>query len=149
MGDGNKRTELKTLTVIVLLGILTATYIIGIPVPACRPYVEPQILLERDSYHLGEIVRANFVLKNNMPFPVRVTLTEGVHYEVYMEEIPYEVSRGGSTGLRETPEEIRIGLVNAAWSFVNGGPTTVTLGQLTFNLTVENMTAKKTVTIIE
>ena len=81
-GEEDKRTELKTISVIVLMGILTATYITGVPVPACRPYVEPQIWLERDSYHLGESVMANYVLKNNMPFPVKVTLTEGIHYEV-------------------------------------------------------------------
>ena len=66
-----------------------------------------------------------------------------------MEEIPDEVSRGGSRNPRITPMEIRIGFVQSAWSFINGGPTTVTPGQLTFNFTVENMTSKKTVTIIE
>ena len=149
MGEGENRTELKSITVIVLVGILAATYIIGVPVPACRPYVEPQIWLERDIYHVGESVRANVVLKNNMPFPVRVTLTEGIHCEMYMEEIPDEVSRIGSRNPRKTPEEIRIGLVQAAWHYLDGGPTTVTPGQLTFNFTVENMTIKKTVTIVE
>jgi len=149
MDEGDKRTELKIITVIVLLGILAAIYIIGVPVPACRPYVEPQIWLERDSYHVGESVPAKLVLENRMPFPVHIVLTEGVSYEIYMEKVPDEVGKGHFAGPKSHPEGIRIGFNEAAWSDQGMSQGTYRTGNLTFTFTVENMTIRKTVTIIE
>ena len=66
-----------------LLGIIGLFSIViifgnGVPVPLKEPFVKLEILVEKETYRVGEDVQAQFLLRNMMPFPIRIKFTSNV-----------------------------------------------------------------------
>ena len=66
-----------------LLGIIGLFSIViingnGIPVPIKEPFVKLEILVEKETYRIGENVQAQFLLRNMMPFSIRIKFKSNV-----------------------------------------------------------------------
>ena len=50
----------------------------GVTVPASEPFVKFEITTERETYYLGEVPNAKYLIRNMMPFPIRLVITEDI-----------------------------------------------------------------------
>ena len=103
-----------------LLGIIGLFSIViifgnGVPVPLKEPFVKLEILVEKETYRVGEDVQAQFLLRNMMPFPIRIKFTSNVIKKGYY----YADAKGGFTShevwLRNQTDGIMLGIGSALY----------------------------------
>ena len=75
MVDWNKNNILKIAGVFVFI-ILLGVYMYGIPVPVESPYVQLEIASEKIFFNVGDTVFQQYLIRNQMPFPIRINLTK-------------------------------------------------------------------------
>ena len=63
-----------------IIGLFSIVIIIGngVPVPIKEPFVKLEILVEKETYRVGEDVQAQFLLRNMMPFSIRIKFASNV-----------------------------------------------------------------------
>lgn len=136
-----------------LLGIIGLFSVIiiygnGILVPVREPFVNLEIVVEKDTYRVGEEVKAKFLLKNMMPFPVRINFNSDVIKKGY-----YADTQEGFTGresrLRNQNNLVMLGIGSALFgdetvSFIPSRP-----GDYIFYFEVEGMELIHTIEIEE
>lgn len=134
-----------------LLGIIGLFSIIiingnGIPVPMKEPFVKLEISVEKDTYRVGEDVQAKFLLRNMMPFPIRIRFNSNVIKKGY-----YADTQEGSTSQeiwpRNQTDSIILGIGSALYkdeavSFIPLRP-----GDYVFYFKVEDMEMIRTIKI--
>jgi hypothetical protein len=102
-----------------LLGIIGLFSIViingnGIPVPIKEPFVKLEILVEKETYRIGEDVQAQFLLRNMMPFSIRIKFKSDVIKRGY-----YIDTQEGFTSqevrLRKQTEGIKLSIGSAIY----------------------------------
>jgi len=70
----------RNLTLLGIIGLFSIVIINGngVPVPIKEPFVKLDILVEKETYRVGEDVQAQFLLRNMMPFSIRIKFTSNV-----------------------------------------------------------------------
>ena len=98
-----------------IIGLFSIVIIgIGIPVPIKEPFVKLEILVEKETYRVGEDVQAQFLLRNMMPFSIRIKFTSNVVKKGY-----YADTKKGFTGQEVWPrnqtDDIFLGIGSALY----------------------------------
>ena len=120
----------------------------GVTVPTSEPNVKFEIVTERETYYVGEVAQAKFLIRNMMPFPIRIVITEdiiesgryanetkgGIHTEYHSEEKPLDV---------------RIGIGHAYGENTGMGPNTIRSGEYIFEYYVAGNNITHSVNIVE
>jgi hypothetical protein len=70
----------RNLTLLGIIGLFSIVIINGneVPVPIKEPFVKLEILVEKETYRVGEEVQAQFLLRNMMPFSIRIKFKSDV-----------------------------------------------------------------------
>ena len=139
----------RALTLISLIFLGLWAYLEGVPVPTGEPYVKFEIITERDTYYVGESVPAQFLIRNLMPFPVRIEITNTM-----FTKYRYTDKEGGSYasigGGKEKPYSIKIAAGHAYNEGHTLGPaSTVRTGTLMFIFEHGDQILNHTVSIVE
>lgn len=142
-----KRNLAFLLGIIGLFSVITI-YGNGILVPVKEPFVKLEIVVEKDTYRVGEDVQAKFLLRNMMPFPIRLKFVSDVIKKGY-----YADTQDGFTSqerrLRNQTNGIMLGIGSALFkdetiSFIPSKP-----GYYIFYFGVEGMELIRTIKIEE
>ena len=142
-----KRNLAFLLGIIGLFSVITI-YGNGIPVPVKEPFVKLEIVVEKDTYRVGEDVQAKFLLRNMIPFPIRLKFESDVIKKGY-----YADTQEGFTSqerrLRNQTNGIMLGIGAALFkdetiSFIPSKP-----GDYVFYFEVEDMELIRAVKIEE
>ena len=137
------------LTLISLIFLGLWAYQEGVPVPTSEPFVKFEIVTESDTYYLGERVPAQFLIRNLMPFPVRIEITDTMYtkYRYTDKEGESYASIGGG---KEKPYTIKIAAGHAYNEGHTLGPaSTVRTGTLMFIFEHGDQILTHTVSIVE
>jgi len=83
MVDLNKRNILILTSVSVFIILYGINYY-GISVPVEIPYVQLEIVSEKSEYIVGETTTQRYLLRNQMPFPIKLTFNTNmtIHYVI-------------------------------------------------------------------
>ena len=106
----------RNLTLLGIIGLFSIVIINGngVPVPIKEPFVKLDILVEKETYRVGEDVQAQFLLRNMMPFSIRIKFKSDVIKRGY-----YIDTQEGFTSqevrLRKQTEGIKLSIGSAIY----------------------------------
>jgi hypothetical protein len=138
----------RNLTLLGIIGLFSIVIINGngVPVPIKEPFVKLDILVEKETYRVGEDVQAQFLLRNMMPFSIRIKFTSNVIKKGY-----YADTKEGFTSQEVWPrnqtDDIFLGIGSALYedeaiSFIPSRS-----GDYIFYFKVEEMELMRTIRI--
>jgi len=138
----------RNLTLLGIIGLFSIVIINGngVPVPIKEPFVKLEILVEKETYRVGEYVQAQFLLRNMMPFSIRIKFTSNVIKKGY-----YADTKEGFTSQEVWPrnqtDDIFLGIGSALYedeaiSFIPSRS-----GDYIFYFKVEEMELMRTIRI--
>ena len=120
----------------------------GVTVPASEPFVKFEIFTERETYHLGEVPQAKFLIRNMMPFPIRIIITEDI-----FEEGKYANETKGFIHTRTLSEnktlDIKIDIGQAYGENTGMGFVSNRLGEIVFEYFIVGNHIKHSVFIVD
>ena len=134
-----------------LLGIIGLFSIViifgnGVPVPIKEPFVKLEVLVEKDKYRVGEYVQAQFLLRNMMPFPIKIKFKSNVVKKGY-----YADTKEGFTSQEVWPrnqtDDVILGIGSALYKNGSIRFTPSRPGDYIFYFKVEEMELMRTVEI--
>ncbi len=134
MVDLNKDNIIKITGVFVLI-ILLGVYTYGVSVPFESPFVKLEIRSEKDVYNLGENSKQEFLVRNQMPFPVKLTFTKNITINYLILE---NTTQAGTIWERWEDKVIRIDAFGD-YELMLAGPTLDDPYTLMFILNVEDL----------
>jgi hypothetical protein len=138
------KRNLMSLGIIALFSIVIIGT--GIPVPIKEPFVKLEILVEKETYRVGEDVQAQFLLRNMMPFSIRIKFMSNVVTKGY-----YADTKEGFTSQEVWPrnqtDDVLLGIGSVLYKdeFVRFTPSRP--GDYVFYFKVEEMELMRTIRI--
>ncbi len=143
MVDLNKSNFLKIVGVLMLITLIGInTY--GIPVPMESPFVRLEIVSEKNWYNVGESLMQQYLIRNQMPFPIQLTFTKNMTYNPVILENTTQVARGW---VRTEGDQIRINPLST-YELMLAGPNPVEPCTILFELNVEDLHVTRTVQVL-
>jgi len=120
----------------------------GVTVPTSEPYVKFEIVTERETYYVGEVAQAKFLIRNMMPFPIRIVITEDIEIRRrYANETKAAISHQYFS--EDKPLDVRIGIGHAYGENRYSGLHTSRSGEIVFEFYVAGNNITHSVNIVE
>jgi hypothetical protein len=137
----------RNLTLLGIIGLFSIVIIgNGVPVPIKEPFVKLEVLVEKETYRVGEYVQARFLLRNMMPFPIRIKFTSNVVKKGYYADTK-EGFKSKEVWPRNQTDDIILGIGSALYKDRSVGFTPSRPGDYIFYFKVEEMELMRTVKI--